>query len=323
MWPILTEIQTSAFGTIPIPVYGMFMGLAFSAAFALIHFRSGQAGVDPFRLIPGYVAAAVGGMTGARLMYAVSVDWERTIANPMTLFANAGFAVYGGLIGGALAVGAFVVAAKLNPWKVADIALPGVVLGMGVGRLGCFFAGCCHGGVAPVSDDKVGLLPESFTGGQLWLSSVFPYLTNEVHGGVGRLHDVPLYPVQAWAVIGLCALAAGLSWFWPRRQFDGQVTAVALVLEAPIRFLFETFRADHRGYFVSWEVSAETASRFPGMAQAGAELQSNVVGLTVSQALAIAFVGLGVAVWLLRRNTPLDTTPAITAEEVNPLDEVV
>lgn len=325
MWPYITEIHT-AFGTIPVPFYGMFMGLAFTGAFALIHFRAASAGIDPFRLIPGYVAAAVGGMTGARLLYALTVDWERTLSDPSTLFANAGFAVYGGLIGGALAVGAFVAWARLDPWKVADIALPGVLLGMGIGRMGCFFSGCCHGGVAHVSESPFGLLPESFTGGQLWLSSAWPFLTNEiygVHGSVTRIVDQPLYPVQLWAVFGLTALAGLMTWFYPRRKFDGQVAALSLVLEAPVRFLFETFRADHRGYFVSWEVSPETAERFSGMAQAGAELDSHVIGLTTSQSIAIAFVALGVGIWLLRRNTALDATPAIAPREGDLLEELV
>lgn len=323
MWPIITEIDTPTFGTIPIPMYGMFIGLAFTAAFALIHLRASQAGIDPLRLIPAYVAAAVGGMTGARLMYAFSVDWERTLADPMSLFANAGFAVYGGLIGGALAVGAYVAWAKLPPWKVADIALPGVLIGMGVGRIGCFFAGCCHGGLAPTPVDPIGLLPDAFTGGQIWLSSTFPFVTNEVHGGVGRIHDLPLYPVQLWAVVGLSSLAGLMTWFWPRRRFDGQVAALSLMLEAPVRFLFETFRADHRGYVVSWEVSAETAARWSGMAQAGGDLQSHVMGLTVSQGIAVLFVALGVSIWLLRRNTPLDSTPAIVQREGDLLDELV
>jgi phosphatidylglycerol:prolipoprotein diacylglycerol transferase len=301
-------------GPVPVNFYGLFMMLAFSGAFAIIHTRARQVGIHPDRLIPGYVSAAVGGMLGARLLYAVSVDWERTISNPISLMSCAGFAFYGGVIGGAIGVAIFVFASRLPPWKIADLAAPGVLLGYGLGRMGCFFSGCCHGAIAPTPEDPIGLLPEWFTGGQLWLSHTWPYLTNEVHGGVGRIHDIPLYPTQLWSAFEGLTLFGITAWAWTRRRFDGQIAALALIIEPPFRIFIESLRADERGYLVSWSVSAEVARWFPGMAQAGEELGQNILGITTSQAIGAAMITLGVVIWAVRFRTVRDATPAVDPE---------
>ncbi|MCB9698755.1 MAG: prolipoprotein diacylglyceryl transferase [Alphaproteobacteria bacterium] len=324
MWPTIAEVQTS-YGPLGIHPYGLFIVLAFSAAFIAIHLRAPRVGIHPDRLIGGYISAFVGGMLGGRILYAIAVDWERTVSDPASLFSFAGFAVYGGLIGGALGVGAFVALSKLPVWKVADLALPAVVLAMGVGRLGCFCAGCCHGSVAAIGEHPTGLLPGWITTGQLWWSGTFPYLTNEVHGGVGRLQDVPLYPTQLWDFFGNVSLAIALLWQWPRRRFDGQSAALALILQPPLRIFVESFRADERGYVWTWEVSEAFAKSLPpGLAQAGDQLGTHVVGITTSQGIGLAMMVLGVVIYAVRRNTVRDTAalPEVSAEDGDLLEEL-
>jgi phosphatidylglycerol:prolipoprotein diacylglycerol transferase len=303
MWPTITEVHTASGGTLGVHTYGLFIALAFSAAFVTIHLRAPRVGIHPDRLVTGYVSAAVGGLLGGHLMYALAVD-------PSALLSMSGFVFYGGFIGGAIGVGLFCAMAGLSAWKIADLALPAVLIGHGVGRLGCFFAGCCHGGVAPIGPDPMGLLPESFTGGQLWLSGVFPYLTNEVHGGVGRLRDLPIYPTQLWEAVSYTSLAAVILWHWPRRRFDGQTAALTLLLEAPFRLVIEAFRADHRGYVVSWAATEETARLLPGMAQAGDQLGGAVIGITTSQAIGLSLMAVGAVLYAVRRGAGRDTPPA-------------
>lgn len=328
MWPTLVEVQTAA-GPVGVHPYGLFMVLAFSSAFLLIHLLARRTGVNPDRLIPGYVAAAVGGMIGARLLYALAVDPVRTFSNPLSLFSGAGFAVYGGIIGGIVGVALFVRYAKLPVWRIADIAAPGVIIGMGVGRFGCFTAGCCHGAVAPRGDAATPLLAGVFPGGQLWVSSQLPFLTNEFHSNAGNvvrhdLLDLPLYPTQLWSALVLCSLAGLLVWAWKNRRFDGQIAALTLMLEPPTRIFIETFRADHRGYVVSWPVSEAVAAWLPpGLAQAGAELgDATLTGVTTSQGIGLAMIVAGAAMWMARRGTervveqPVETGDGDLLEEL-------
>ncbi len=212
--------------------------------------------------------------------------------------------------------------ARLSVWKIADLALPAVLIGHAVGRIGCFFAGCCHGGIAPIGEHPTGLLPGAFSGGQIWLSGVFPFLTNEVHGGVGRLQDVPIYPTQLWEAVSYGTLAAFILWHWPRRKFDGQTAALTLILEAPFRIVIEGFRADHRGYLVSWETTEEIARLLPGMAQAGDELGTAILGVTTSQSIGFALMALGFVLYAVRRRAGRDQVTAPPALESDLLEEL-
>jgi phosphatidylglycerol:prolipoprotein diacylglycerol transferase len=320
MWPTLVELENAQVNT-----YGLFIVLAFSAAFLLVHFRALRIGVRPERLNAVYIAAAVGGLLGGRILYAIAVDWERTVTDPLSLFSFSGFAVYGGILGGILGVGLLAFFQGIRLWKLADLAGPAVVLGMGVGRIGCFFAGCCHGAAAPVGEHPVGLLPESFTGGQIWLSGTFPFLTTEVHGGVTRpeLLHTPLYPTQVWDAVALLTLAAVLAWVWKRRRFDGQIAALTLIVQPPIRIFVETFRADHRGYFVTFPVSDRVAELLPGMTRAGSELEGAVAGLTTSQAIGLGMMLFGVMLYLLRRNAGVAEETPIEASDDAGLDEAL
>jgi len=296
MLPTLYEVDING-QTMGIHPYGIFILLAFCSAFILAHLRALRVGIHPDRLLPVYVSAAVGGMIGGRLLYAIAVEPAETLANPLSLFGFSGFAVYGGVIGGTITVAMTAVFTGIPALKLADIAAPAVIVGMGVGRIGCFFAGCCHGAVANIGDAPIGLIPEGTLHGQLWLSNVFPFLTQEFNDGVGRLHDLPLYPTQIWDATLLLGLTAMLVAMYPYRKFDGQIAATALILQPPIRIFVELFRADERGYVIQWEVSEAMAARFPGMVLAGADLSGGTMGLTTSQTLGLVAMGGGVVLF--------------------------
>lgn len=288
-----------------LPAYGILLLSALTAAFGLVHVRARRAGIDPDRLVPVYMMAGIGGLIGAKVLYAVAVEPARLLADPGSLFAGGGFAFYGGAWGGAFAVLVYARIVALPVWRLADLAAPAVVLGLGVGRIGCWMAGCCHGAPVPGASTTTGLLPASFDGGQLWVQPAFPYLTNEFHGGVGRLMDVPLYPTQMWSVgVGL-SLAALLSWLWTRRRFDGQIAAIALLIEPPFRIAIESFRADERGYIVSWAVDNAPVA-LPGLGSAGELAAVPVVGVTTSQGIAVLMMAAGVWLYKVRSKHPLE-----------------
>ena len=333
MWPTLFEVQTAG-QAIGVHTYGLMILAAFCGAFLLVHLRAQRIGLHPDRLLPVYVAAAVGGLLGGRILYSLAVGGaavvERTdgffaallalATDPSWLISSGGFAVYGGVIGGALAVAAVARFLGILPWKLADIAAPAVLLGMGIGRFGCLFAGCCHGAEVEHFERTFGLLPEGFAGGQVWLSGQFPFVALEFasgNGGVSRLTDIPLYPTQLWAALILLVLAGLLSWVWENRRFDGQVAALAMMLEPLYRITVEAFRADHRGYALSWPVSPEVAAWFPsGMTQAGVQLGDGMtMGITTSQAIGLASLLGGIGIYVLRRKVGVAEEIPVEAEE--------
>ena len=130
--------------------------------------------------------------------------------------AEPGYVWYGGLLGCLLvAVAYFRRRPELDGWQFADAFAPAVMFGAAVGRVGCFFAGCCYGKPTDV-----------FFGVQ------FPGLSEPVH------------PTQLYDVA--CALALGfvLLWRFGRRRFVGENIAILLMGYAFLRGLTEVFRGD-------------------------------------------------------------------------------
>ncbi len=58
---------------------------------------------------------------------------------------NGGLAIYGAVIGGAIGAVIYCWVRKKNFLALADVAAPSLILGQGIGRLGCYAAGCCYG----------------------------------------------------------------------------------------------------------------------------------------------------------------------------------
>jgi phosphatidylglycerol:prolipoprotein diacylglycerol transferase len=319
MYPFLIEVETQA-GLFRIPAYGTLVLLAFSFAFTLVIMRARRIGIGPEKLAPIFAAAAVFGLLGARLLYAIAVDFRETITNPGSLVAcTGGLAFYGGLLGGT--VGALIVAAIMNVpgWKLTDVMAPALVLGLGIGRFGCFFAGCCHGAPAPTVDPSA-LLPDGVLKGQLWLDRVFPFLTLEFHDGVGRLHGQLLYPTQLWSAAAALGLCVVLLVMWERRRFDGQIIAAMLMVEPILRIIIESYRADERGYVLSWAVDTVPKWLPPGFSSAGETLADGLhsgslfIGVTTSQFIGLAMIVVGGLIWLLRRNAGVAPEEALAEE---------
>jgi phosphatidylglycerol:prolipoprotein diacylglycerol transferase len=68
----------------------------------------------------------------------------------MINLTQGGLVVYGSLLAGGVALMIFVYKHRLPGLALADLIAPGVVLGVGLGRLGCFMNGCCYGGLSDV-----------------------------------------------------------------------------------------------------------------------------------------------------------------------------
>ncbi|MBX7071997.1 MAG: prolipoprotein diacylglyceryl transferase [Pirellulales bacterium] len=137
---------------LPIRGYGTMLVVAIVSACALAAYRGARAGIHPEVILSLAFWAFLGGIVGARIFYLVEY-WEDfshgTLGQRVFAAINlteGGLVVYGALIGGALAVIAFVFKHHLPALAIGDIIAPSLALGLGLGRLGCFLNGCCFGG---------------------------------------------------------------------------------------------------------------------------------------------------------------------------------
>ena len=169
------------------------------------------------------LAALIGGYGSAVLMQAIYNGLESGV---FEVAANTGATFYGGLIGGAgLFIAIYFLAGRLVLKKgeavenfplLSEIAAGSIAVAHGMGRLGCLFAGCCHGSVTDA-----------------WYGIYHTYLKAKV---------IPVQLFEALFLFGLCAL---LTW----RLLKGKRSnlAVYLMSYAIWRFLAEFLRADDRG----------------------------------------------------------------------------
>jgi phosphatidylglycerol:prolipoprotein diacylglycerol transferase len=91
-----------------------------------------------------FIIVFIFGLIGARIVYALehfnTFFAEGGIAELINI-TKGGLSLYGGLIFAALAALIYVKIKKLHFWQAADIAAPGVALGIAIGRIGDYLMG--------------------------------------------------------------------------------------------------------------------------------------------------------------------------------------
>jgi phosphatidylglycerol---prolipoprotein diacylglyceryl transferase len=138
MYPTLIRI-----GSFEITTFGLMMFVAFIVSGWVLARQLKRYGIDDDVASSMVMAAAIGGIVGAKVYYAILFrDWH-------LLFERAGLVWYGGLIGGAAAVSWVIHRRRVNFFLAADAAAPALGIGYCLGRIGCFLVGDDYG--APTS----------------------------------------------------------------------------------------------------------------------------------------------------------------------------
>jgi phosphatidylglycerol---prolipoprotein diacylglyceryl transferase len=235
MHPILLE-----FGFVKIFTYGLLVATGFFMAIMLGAHLAKKQGMDPQQIIDLCFYIMIASLLGARVLYVV-VEHEYFVRYPLEAFKfwKGGLVFYGGLIGGMIAAAVYMKRHGMNFWKVADLLAPALALGQGIGRWGCFFAGCCYGGRTDLPWAIVFTDPKSLA----------PL-------------GVPLHPTQIYLSLNAIAIFLFLLWLLKRKQFDGQVIWFYGVLYSIGRFVIEYFRNDDRGFVIEGFLST---SQFVGI----------------------------------------------------------
>lgn len=205
-----------------IHTYGLMTGLGVVAALLLSWRRAKKYGVSEDAVSTLCILLLVCGYAGAKLLY-VLTNWKTFLERPLSLLGSEGFVVYGGLLFGFLSAWVYTRRRKESLLMWADMVLPGVAVAQGLGRIGCFFAGCCYG--RPT---------DSFLG------VVFP-------AGSLAPAGVPLLPTQLFSSAGDLAIAGILLLLDRKPGKTGRITAWYLALYGVGRFCIEFFRNDYRG----------------------------------------------------------------------------
>lgn len=170
---MLNVISGFYIGSLHVSFYGILMALGMALGVLVACFTAKKRGLKSgdILLLACYVLPLA--VIGARIYYVLfSLDQFTSFVQVLKIWEG-GLAIYGGVIGGAIGVGLFCFIHKKNFFAVADIAACSLILGQAIGRIGCFFAGCCYG--IEVTDPSLMKYPIATEIGGTWHYATFFY----------------------------------------------------------------------------------------------------------------------------------------------------
>ncbi|HKE29215.1 MAG TPA: prolipoprotein diacylglyceryl transferase [Bryobacteraceae bacterium] len=211
--------------------YGVLVALAFLAGVWMAAKLARRAGLDPDAVTNLALYCALAAIVGAKLMMFV-VDFRYYADHPSEIVSmatlQAGGVFYGGLICALAVSWWYMRRVNLPLARTADVFAPAIALGHGIGRLGCFSAGCCWG----VECHRA------------WAVT----FTNPVaHDLVGVPLNVPVHPTQLYEALAEFCIFGILYWFFGRAHRTGAVISLYLMLYGAARFVVEFFRYHEQG----------------------------------------------------------------------------
>lgn len=154
LFRVLPELEVGGPGQAGVPIrgFGVLLLIAVLSAVGLAAHRARQLSFDSELIYALAIWVFVSGILGARVFYVIQ-KWEQfggsglvDLLAGIVNVTQGGIVIYGGLIGGAIGFVAFVWRNNLSWLAVGDLIAPSVLLGMAIGRIGCFLNGCCYGG---------------------------------------------------------------------------------------------------------------------------------------------------------------------------------
>lgn len=240
MYPILFQ-----FGSFTISSFGVMMVIAFLLGNYLLRIDMVAEGYDAIIADDIIFRAAIGGILGAKIYYLIeniptgqAADningLINIIAGIFTLNGEkiafgiqnfgAGLVFLGGLVGGMATVSWYIYRKNLNWFKIADLAAPFLVLGHGIGRIGCFLVGDDYG------------IPTNLP----W-AIAFP---NGLPPTNIAVHPTQLYEMSAYFIIFFY-----LRYRKRNQTFSGEIIFEYLFLGGLARFMVEFIRTNTKYIF--------------------------------------------------------------------------
>ena len=170
----------------------------------------------------------IAGFVGGKLFY--------FLENPTKYFNNLKL-ILDNFSGGFVFYGSFVTIIPLLIWylkkhkipilPMLDILAITTLIVHSIGRLGCFFGGCCYG---KPTDTFMGM--------------IFP-----------TTHGTKVHPTQLYEIAALLIIMVLLFYIKQKQQFKGQLFLLYIIFYAIARNILELFRGDTRGFIIDGVLS--------------------------------------------------------------------
>jgi phosphatidylglycerol:prolipoprotein diacylglycerol transferase len=219
-------------GSLSIYSYGVLTALGFLLAILWPTSLAKKEGISATKMEGLGLLIVLSAGVGSKLLTAwdyprfYSGDWTHFLSDQIL---GRGGVFYGGFLLAVACSAVYCRLVNLPGWQVADCVAPGLALAQGLGRVGCFLAGCCWG------------TPTQLPFGVIFRSEL-------AHTITGVPLEVRLHPTQLYEAAVVLLAIPFLMWLRKRRSFSGQVILVYVLFYAVARFFLEFLRGDPRGY---------------------------------------------------------------------------
>ena len=228
MYPDLFSI-----GPFTLHTYGLLVATGFFVGLMVTIKLGKSEGIKPQQTMDMGFLIILAAIIGSRVLY-VFINISYYIEQPLDIFKiwEGGLVFSGGIICVVLTVIWYTRKHHLSFWKIADLWAPAMVVGQGIGRIGCFMAGCCYG---------------KPTGSKWGVVFTDPHALAPL--------NIPLHPTQLYSAAYAFIIFIVLLLPYSRKKFEGQVFLWLLVLHSTARLFVERFRGDDRGILLGSDMS--------------------------------------------------------------------
>ncbi len=157
-----------------VSVYGLLIALAIYVGVRLCASNEQRLGLPKDISYDFALCCVPAALVGARLYY-VAFQWDLYKDNPISILYvwQGGLAIYGGIIGGALAALILARVRRVRFALLGDMVAPSLLLGQAIGRWGNFFNGEAYGNA--VTDAALQFFPYAVQIGENWYQATFFY----------------------------------------------------------------------------------------------------------------------------------------------------
>ena len=218
-------------GPVTVHTYGLCIAIGFIIG-AFVTVKLGEKyGMTSQQVMDMGFVMVLWGLIGTRIAYVLmNISYYRYNLLDMFKVWQGGLVFSGGLIAVLLVLGWYIIRYNYSFWQLGDLWAPAGAIGQGIGRIGCFMAGCCYG----KPTDRIWGVTFSHP------KSLAPL-------------NIPLHPTQLYAAFSGMLIFMILLILHKKKSFNGQVFLWFLILHSTSRLLIERFRGDNRGIIIGSE----------------------------------------------------------------------
>ncbi|MGE5632388.1 MAG: prolipoprotein diacylglyceryl transferase [Caulobacteraceae bacterium] len=124
---------------VPVHFLGVMIALGILTGLAAAYFEVKRKKLNADKMLDIVLYSAITAIITARLFYILFYNLSYYVKNPLDIFKiyEGGLSIHGALLGAFVFAVFYIRKHKLNFFKYADALAPGIILGQGIGRVGC------------------------------------------------------------------------------------------------------------------------------------------------------------------------------------------